>query len=278
MSARSPLPEPSETSRFLRDTAVRPLDPGRYGATIDRGWWIQRGPNGGYVAAIIVRAAMAAIGDPERQPRSLTIHYVSPPQEGPAELAVQVERQGRSLTTVTVRLEQGGTTRALALMASSKSRPGPAFDNLPFPHPPPPDTLTPPPGESFVPMHDKYETRQVLGAPPFSGGATADVAGWIRLAEATPLDAPVVAALSDAWLPAVFAKMTVPVAVPTVDLTVHFRNPVPGGLRPDAWCYVRFTSRLAADGFVEEDGEVWSPEGILLAQSRQLAVLLPGVP
>jgi acyl-CoA thioesterase len=269
MSASLPTP-----SRFLRDTAIRPLGDRRYGATIDRGWWIQRGPNGGYIAAIIVRAAMAAIDDAARLPRSLTIHYVSPPAEGPAELVVNIERQGRSLTTVTVRLEQDGVTRALALLAASSGRKGPEFDNMPFPHPPPPETLRSAQSESFVPMHDKYETRQVLGPPPFSGGATADLAGWIRLAEPTPLDPPVVAALADAWVPAVFAKVTEPVAVPTVDLTVHFRNPVPSGLAPDTWCYVRFTSRLAAGGFVEEDGEVWSADGTLLAQSRQLAVLL----
>lgn len=258
----------------MLDTAIEPLGGHRYGARIDRGWWIQRGPNGGYVAAIVVRAAVAAIADPARQPRSLTIHYVSPPTEGPAELAVHVEREGRSLTTVTVRLEQEGKTRALALMAASKGRSGPEFDDVAFAHPPPPEALNPPPRDGFVPMRDKYETRPVFGAPPFSGAATADVAGWIRLAEPTPIDAPVVAALSDAWLPAVFAKMTGPVAVPTVDLTVHFRNAVPADLAPDAWCYVRFTSRLATGGFVEEDGEVWSPQGVLLAQCRQLAVLL----
>lgn len=257
---------------------MRRVAPGRYEASIDRGWWIQRGPNGGYVAAIVVRAVLDALDEPARQPRSLTIHYVAPLEEGAAELTVRVERAGRSLTTTSVRLEQHGTLRAVALMACSKSRAGITFDNLPFPHPPPPETLAPPVRESFVPMHDKYDTRQVLGAPPFSGAATADVAGWIRLAEPAPLDAAVVAALTDAWIPAVFSKLDALAAVPTVDLTVHFRNPVPEGLAPDAWCYVRFITRVAADGFIEEDGEVWSADGSLLAQSRQLAVLLPMPP
>jgi acyl-CoA thioesterase len=61
--------------------------------------------------------------------------------------------------------------------------------------------------------------------------------------------------------------------VPTIDLTVHVRNPVPPGTE---WVLVRFTTRALAGGFLEEDGELWHPDGTLLAQSRQLAVLLPG--
>jgi hypothetical protein len=36
-----------------------------------------------------------------------------------------------------------------------------------------------------------------------------------------------------------------------------------------------FRSRLAHDGFFEEDGELWSRDGALLAHSRQLALLIP---
>ena len=40
------------------------------------------------------------------------------------------------------------------------------------------------------------------------------------------------------------------------------------------WFLVVFRSQMAADGFVEEDGEVWSRDGRLLAHSRQLALTL----
>jgi hypothetical protein len=35
----------------------------------------------------------------------------------------------------------------------------------------------------------------------------------------------------------------------------------------------RFVSRAAGGGFFEEDGELWSRDGVLLVQSRQLALL-----
>jgi acyl-CoA thioesterase len=35
-----------------------------------------------------------------------------------------------------------------------------------------------------------------------------------------------------------------------------------------------FRSQTARDGFVEEDGEIWTRDGVLLAQSRQLALLI----
>jgi acyl-CoA thioesterase len=65
------------------------------------------------------------------------------------------------------------------------------------------------------------------------------------------------------------------VQVPTVDLTIHFRDePAP----VHDWCLARFVSRHASHGFVEEDGEIWSRDGRLLAQSRQLALMSPRSP
>jgi acyl-CoA thioesterase len=125
------------------------------------------------------------------------------------------------------------------------------------------------------PVSRRWEFRGALGGAPFSGAAEAVTGGWLRLAQPQNADAYVVAAMTDAWFPAVFARLTEPAALPTVDLTVHFRAPLPvAGADPAGWTLARFSSRWAHEGFVEEDGELWSPDGVLLAQSRQLALMI----
>jgi acyl-CoA thioesterase len=123
-------------------------------------------------------------------------------------------------------------------------------------------------------MRRHYEMQPRLG-PDRASGETSDEAltgGWIRLADPDDVDDVVVAALADAWAPAVFSRVPEPLGVPTVDLSIHFREEPPR--RPD-WTFVRFRSRHATGGYVEEDGELWSSDGRLLAQCRQLAVALP---
>jgi acyl-CoA thioesterase len=262
-------------SRFEHDTAVAALGAGRYRGRMDPGWWIVRGPNGGYVAAVVLRAILAEVGDPARRPRSLTVHYLRPPAAGDVDITVAVERAGRTLTTLSARLEQDGVLLALALCACAIDQAGPVFADIAAPAVPAPEAISPPPPPpTDIPMRGRYEQRWAIGAPPGvqPPAAGAEVGGWIRLAEEQPVDDLVVAALTDAWLPAVFSRMTEPSAVPTVDLTIHFRSPPPA--RPE-WCLVRFRSRHAEDGYVEEDGEVWAQDGRLLAQSRQLALVLP---
>ena len=67
------------TSRFANDTAVVAQGNGRYTADIDRSWWIMRGPNGGYLAAIVARALLAEVADTGQRLRSLTLHYLRSP-------------------------------------------------------------------------------------------------------------------------------------------------------------------------------------------------------
>jgi len=267
----------SVSSAFDRATAVRPAGAGRWQATCDTSWSAPRGPNGGYLAAIVLRAMLAEVADRAREPRSLTLHYLRPPADGELEVEIGVERTGRSLTSLSARVSQGGRLCVLALGALAVERQS-VVDYAGLP----PDVLPPEAIEPVVlrdpapPIARRFEVRPGLGAAPFSGAGEALTGGWLRFAEPRPLDAPALAMYADAWLPAPFPRLTAPTGAPTIDLTVHFRAPgAAAAVAADEPVLAVFRSSTSGGGFFEEDGELWSRHGVLLAHSRQLALLTP---
>jgi acyl-CoA thioesterase len=263
-------------SRFDTDTALTRVGTNIFEGHIDRRWWAGRGPNGGYIAAIILRGLSMAVADPERTPRSLTVQYIAPPAEGPVRVLVNVERVGRSTTMLSARMVQRDLLLANALAAFARSRPGIEYLEVPMPDILPPEAIEPlePPQWEFLSFISRYERRQVARDPFFSGSGRAHTAGWLRLAEPRILDYLLAAAFTDAWMPSVMPLLQEPLPVPTIDLTIHFRARLPlPGAKPEDFYFVDFRSRCGAEGFFEEDGEIWSRDGTLLVQSRQLALL-----
>src|SRR3954451_2115192 len=223
---------------------------------------------------MFVRAMQSAVDDHTRSARSLTIHYTAAPKEGPVRVRTTVERAGRSLTTVSARMEQGDRLIALAIGAFSKERVAALeYDERRAPDvPPPEDVAVVPHQPQMPPFSRQWELRYAIGKAPFGGdeeGPTVS-GGWIKPLDDHPVDAALVAQISDAWLPAVFIRLTQPNPVPPIDLTIHFRGKLP---RPPDYVLATFESRLSQGGFVEEDGTIWSRDGHLIAQSRQLALL-----
>lgn len=248
------------------DTALEPITPTRWRGEISDRWWVVRGPFGGYVAAFLTRAMMAAVDDPARRPRSLTVHFVEAPAAGPVEVGAAIERSGRSASTVSLRLEQEGRTVALALGSCATWRDGEPEWAAEAPAAPPPEEcerlqrVDPMPG--FL---DRFEIRPV---GPIMGDRARNLA-WLRLDPPRALDHLALTALSDGWMPAAFSKLGRPFGAPTADLTIHFRAPLAGG----EWVLADYRSRFSAGGTWEEDGELWAADGTLLAQSRQLALI-----
>jgi acyl-CoA thioesterase len=267
------------TTRFDRDTAVKAIAAGRYEARIDRGWWVFIGPNGGYVGAILLRALEQAVDDPRRAPRSLSIHYTAPPREGPVQIETRVERAGRSLTTLSGRMLQQGRLVALALAAFSRPRPAAEFQLAEMPEVVPPERAPrfEPPDAKRIAIRERFDSRPVFGALPYASSQRAETGGWLRLEEPRRVDAALLVAMADGWAPAIFTHLPRgPHArgVPTVDLTVHFRASVPlPDAGPEDFTLATFRTRVLREGFLEEDGELWSRSGVRLAQSRQLAIL-----
>ncbi|MFZ2113292.1 MAG: thioesterase family protein [Solirubrobacteraceae bacterium] len=276
---------------FDRDTAVRRLEGGAndgaqaagealFAADIAPGWRAGRGPHGGYLAAMLMRALTAAVDDSDRTPRSLTIHYTRAPEPGPIEIRTTVERAGRSLSTLSARMEQAGRTTALALAAFSVPWRAPEANELPMPELNPPDEerISTPKLFKGAPEFTGHLVMQPrVGAIPFAGsGAPMRIGGWIGLPEERPVDALSLALFCDAWFPPSFIALDSPAISPTIDLTIHFRQSMSAcDCDPAALCLSVFDTRLLYDGLFEEDGVIWAPDGTVLAQSRQLGIIMP---
>lgn len=261
---------------FDRATAVERVAPGRYRYVFGDEWVGLRGPHGGFLAAVLLRA-MAAEAGPGRAPRSLTVHFAAAAAPGEVEIEVREERRGGRLSTLSARLTQGGVPMALALGALSEGRAGPDLTDAVMPEVAPPEAIAPTPRRPHQPSFaDHFDYRYAIGGRVFHGGDRAYTGGWMRLREPVPVDAAVVACLADAWMPALFTRIDFRAFAPTIDLTVHFRAELPiPGLGPEDFVLGVFTSQRAESGFWEEDGQLWTREGRLIAQSRQLALVIP---
>lgn len=265
-------------TRFDADTALVEVgEPSgshgrRWRAEVSERWFVERGPNGGLFAAQATRAMTLLAADAARGPRSLTVHYLAPAAAGPVDVVGTVERAGRSTTAVSLRFEQDGRTVALALGALALWRDGATdfSEALRTPDVPPPEAVTPvgddvPGLPAFV---GNYDWRWTVP----ESDAVARTGGWLRTRDPRPVDAVSLAAFADAFPPAVFPVLGRPAPAPTVDLTIHWRASA-AAFPADGWVLGAFRSRRIAGGAFEEDGELWSRDGVLLAQSRQLALL-----
>ncbi len=285
----------AEPTKFDRDTAVWREDGAErsetnrskrgqqtlFGAEVAPDWRAGRGPHGGYLAAMLLRALIESVAEEARAPRSLTIHYARAPEPGPVRISTAIERQGRSLSTLSARMHQGEELIALVLAAFSLPWGGPELSDVAMPKVDPPDRSRE--GIKLIERGGPEFARHMVLQPrmqgmPFAGTEQPmEIRAWLGLAEPRPIDALSLAFFSDALIPAPYMRLAEPVAVPTIDLTVHFLAHMPRTPDPDPAELVlaRTQTELIHEGFFAEDGAIWASDGTLLAQSRQLAIVIP---
>ena len=230
---------------------------------------------------MLLRTLIETVAEPARTPRSLTIHFPRAPRPGPVRIATVIERAGRSLSTLSARMEQEGSLIALALAAFSVPWSAPELLDAQMPEVAPPD-LDREPGALLrvgAPPFTKHLVFQPrIGTIPFAGSQGAmEIGGWVGLEGARPIDSLSLAFLSDALFPPPFVRLSERAVSPTIDLTIHFRGAGADadGADPGDLCLARFRTTVLREGFFEEDGVVWAADGSVLAQSRQLALLMP---
>jgi len=267
---------PPSESPFVTATTWSPLGEGRYQGDILPAWFQGRGAYGGMLGGALLRSMMRELNDPARAPRSFTVHFCAPVAAGEALVTVRLERAGRQVSHLSARLEQGGQLACFASATFATSRETPlVYTDAQPPKVPPPGDVPPTPSEVLPTFGAHFEYRWCVGAVPYTGAAEARVGGWIRPRVPTPLDAPLVVGLLDAFPPASFARVDGFCNGATMDYTAHFYAPLPLEGRQDAHYLRTGHSRHAAGGYADDLAELWSEDGRLLAQLRQVAAVFP---
>ncbi|MFF2100805.1 thioesterase family protein [Streptomyces sp. NPDC058202] len=265
-------------SEFDRDTAVTRRAPCVYDVDLSAGWTIITAVNGGYLLAVLGRALADAL--PHSDPFTVSAHYLTASQPGPAVVRTDVVRTGRTLSTGQASLfqydDEGREVERIRVLASYGDLDALPDDVRTTARPPaippmdqcfgPQDAPAPIPGSSAITDRlflklDPATLGWALGAPSGKG----EMRAWFGLADGRDADPLSLLLAVDALPPTAF-EIGLSGWVPTVELTVHVRcRPAPGPLR------VSITTRNLAGGFLEEDAEVWDSADRLVAQSRQLA-------
>ncbi|WP_433514152.1 thioesterase family protein [Nonomuraea sp. CA-143628] len=262
--------------------------------SIGDGWLLRGGPNGGYLASMAMHAMARAV--PGRSPLAATVQFLSRPKVGEVAVSLRTLRAGRTHSTVQAELSQEGSPRLLAVATFAErgtfdeddtgedragedgAREGGAsagFQHRSMPAVPDPEESVPLPLDRLTGSFERRLDRRAPSAETVEflqgvASGPAQVGGWTRFADGTPLGATTVPLMMDSWPPPPHRHFGFGGGVVSVDLTVHWRG------RPgDGWHFVWFESTLLRHGYAEIDGLLWRPDGVLVAQSRQLARYTP---
>ena len=260
------------------DTQLHGSD-GRYACELSRDWEIW-GPNGGYIAAIALRAAGAHTRF--ERPASMVAHFLGVADFETLDIECTTLKSAKRAESVRVSLTQGGRNIFEAMVWSTGDVSGLEHEDLPAPRKGDPEAIPTArerlgerydegmnpyqqfwsnfdqrtPDEDWV---DDWENRQ----------PTAPVAGdWYRFVPTSTF--------ADPWLDAcrsviLLDTMGWPAAsrhhlrseymAPSIDLSCAFHR-----FRPEEpWLYAQAKAGSAANGLIGCESRVWSRDGALLA-------------
>ncbi|MWA03929.1 thioesterase family protein [Actinomadura sp. LD22] len=257
-------------SGFEAATAVQRVEDGRYEVDLDGDFGFAEALNGGYLMAVLDRAAVDA--SPHEHPVSTAASFLRPVKPGRAEVVVDTRKTGRTAATALVGLVQDGRPAVEALITTGTlgAAAEPAFAGPAPAVPVPPleecsGELPHEGTEGFAGRVDMRFDRSTMGWLDGTPSGRPEIRAWFRLRDGHVPDAFALALAVDA-LPPVALNLGSKGWAPTVQLTWHMRAvPAPG------WLAVHGTGRLLSDGWFDEEVEVWDSAGRLVAQSRQIA-------
>lgn len=223
--------------------------------------------NGGFMVALCLQALAA--GQPFPDPVAVSAFFLRPGFPGPADITTEQIRSGRTTAFGQARFAQGGkeALRVTAAFADLSQAQVQFLSRTPPKLPDPDDCLRLSGLDITLARRFDYRAPAVPGwvAGTPSGDPTAEF--WMRFADGRDADTLTLPLFTDGAPPVVLELGS---SSTTIELSVHVRaRPAPG------WLAMRVTTRYVSGGYHEEDVQVWDCSGVLVAQSRQLALVRP---
>lgn len=263
---------------FLRDTAVERIEPGRFRAALSPDWAVW-GPNGGYVAAIALRAAMAESRLP--RPASFHCHFLAVGDFAPVTLNVESRGGGKRAESLRVGVVQGDRALldATVWMADDGLR-GFEHDVGARPEVPAPAAL-----RGYQDLADNYAEwypiwRSIEGRPTrwSEEPGAPHWHTWMRFTDTTIADRSADALRQLFWLD--FPSWNATTAAhrwpyrfltPNLDLHVQFHRFAP----EQEWMLADGYVPLATEGLVGCVARLWTEDGRLLGTSASKHLCRP---
>lgn len=259
--------------RFSDVSVVTSEGDGRFAGDVDPEWTIRGKPNGGYLLAMLGRAAVTITA--HEHVIAASAHYLHAPEPGVVSIDVGLLRSGRSASQVRASMSQDGQRCVEALVTTSQLDPGvepywnggvPSAGSVSFDESIPLVAKLPDGGR--VAIMDQIDIRLEPDSAGFTRGAPrgiGELRGWLALPEGEAFDPASLLFAVDAYPPATF-DIEFAGWVPTLELTVYVRAlPAPGPVR------ILQRAHLIDGQRVDEACFIWDRTGRLVAQGVQLA-------
>jgi hypothetical protein len=123
-----------------------------------------------------------------------------------------------------------------------------------------------------IPNYTLFDLMDVRLDPSCAGWMTGRVAekseikGWIKFKDDRPWDTLSTILIVDCFPPPILASQGMVAWIPSIELSLNIRN-----LPKTDWVKGVFRTCFLDNGILEEDGELWDGNGLLVAISRQIA-------
>ena len=240
-------------------------------------YWAFVGPFGGATAATILRAL---IDHPQRagDPLSLTVNYCAPIAQGPFDLDLRLVKANKSTQHWVIELTQDGADVAtLATAVFAERRPSWSHQEAAFPEAKPFEQIRPYP-KIPVTWANQYDFRFIEGNPDLSGtvSPTTDASPyskfWIGDRVPRKIDMLSLMSMSDALFARIFHVKRALVPFGTVSLTTYFHTATDDLAAEDTVRLLAIAdAKIFNRSYSDQNGELWSPGGRLLATTTQIA-------